>query len=136
MEKTIRSALILVQDEFMKYTIDTKIIVEEPMVVNGIENEFKHVVLNLLNNAKDAFVENNIEKKKIVITINKDTIKVQDNAGGIPKDVIEHIFDANITTKEQGTGIGLYMTKQIIEKLQGSIVVENKQDGACFTINL
>lgn len=136
MEKTVKSSLLLVQDEFVKHTIDTKIIVNEPMIVNGIENEFKHVILNLLNNAKDAFIENRIDNKKVTITIYKDKIKLQDNAGGIPENVIDHIFEANITTKEQGTGIGLYMTKQIVEKLQGSITVENKENGACFTIKL
>lgn len=136
MEKTVKSALLLVQDEFIKHTIDTQVIVEEPMIVKGIKNEFKHVILNLLNNAKDAFVENNICDKKITISIYKDKIQIQDNAGGIPEDVIGHIFEANITTKKHGTGIGLYMTKQIIEKLQGSIEVENKDNGACFTIRL
>ena len=135
-EKTIKSAMILVQDEFIKYNIDTQLIVEESMLVEGIENEFKHVILNLLNNAKDAFIENNIPNKQIKVTINKNTLQVQDNAGGIPKDVIDDIFDANITTKQNGTGIGLYMTKQIIEKLQGSINVENRDNGACFTIKL
>ncbi len=135
-EKTVRSALILVQDEFIKYNINTQIIVEEPMIINGIENEFKHVILNLLNNAKDAFIEKNIKDKQIIITINKDTFRVRDNAGGIPEDVLENIFEPNITTKEHGTGIGLYMTKQIIEKLNGTIEAKNKENGACFTIKI
>jgi len=61
-----------------------------------------------------------------------------DNAGGIPDDVIKTLFNANITTKEkqQGTGIGLYMTRQIVEKNHGSIDVVNNNNGAVFTINL
>lgn len=141
-EKSIRSVLFLIKDEFMKYTINVDIIVKQKLIVNGVENEFKHVVLNILNNAKDAFIENEIKDKKIIITLEKvygkNSITILDNAGGIPEDIIEHIFEANFTTKEEGigTGIGLYMSKQIIDKSQGKLKVQNQDNGACFTIIL
>ena len=137
-QSMLNSVLVLIQDELVKHTIGTQIIQNHSLVINGIENEFKHVILNLINNAKDAFIENGIPNRKIVIIIDSDSIQVQDNAGGIPLDVIDRVFDANVTTKEdgKGTGIGLYMTKQIVEKINGTISVENKNGGACFTITL
>ncbi len=141
-EKSIRSVLLLVKDEFISNNIDVELIVNKHLQFKGIENEFKHVVLNILNNAKDAFVENKIKEKQIVITLdekaNKNSISILDNAGGIPKNVIEHIFEANFTTKAEGvgTGIGLYMSKQIIEKAQGLLEVKNQNNGACFIITL
>ncbi|MEA3354222.1 MAG: HAMP domain-containing sensor histidine kinase, partial [Campylobacterota bacterium] len=80
--------------------------------------------------------------RNITVTLkeqnNKKIITVQDNAGGIPEHIIDKIFDAHITTKEaaNGTGIGLYMSSQIIQKIGANISVENKENGACFTIEI
>ena len=91
--------------------------------------------------AVTAISEKMIENAEIKITIessdNIGCIKIKDNAGGIPTDVIERIFEPYYTTKEQGkgTGLGLYMSKMIIEdNMQGSIIVENKENGAEFII--
>jgi len=107
--------------------------------IYGFKNEFSQVIINLINNSKDALVENQIKDKKITITgiQNRDkvTLTIQDNAGGIPDQIIERIFDPYYTTKEEGkgTGIGLYMSKMIIEdNMQGSIQVKNSEDGAKF----
>lgn len=109
----------------------------------GYKNELEQVLLNLINNAKDALVENNIENPKISIESflknNYIFIEIQDNAGGISNEIIANIFDPYFTTKEQGkgTGIGLYMSKMIIQNnMSGNITVENKLDGACFSIKL
>ena len=98
--------------------------------------------MNIINNAKDAFNEKELKQRHIVIeaTQNGERIElnITDNAGGIPEKVINHIFEANITTKEagKGTGIGLYMSAQIVEKMNGTIMVSNQEDGACFTITI
>ena len=109
-------------------------------MLEGNENEFKHLILNIINNAKDAFNENGVKERSILIAAAQDdaiiTLTIKDNAGGIPEDVIDHIFEANVTTKEpgKGTGIGLYMSIQIVEKMNGTITVANAEEGACFTI--
>ena len=92
------------------------------------------VLLNILNNAKDALENKKIPKKLLFIKIesSKDEaiIKILDNAGGIPKEIQEKIFEPYFTTKHkfQGTGIGLYMSKEMIEKhMGGKIEISNKQ---------
>jgi len=116
--------------------------------VNSIENELIQVLINIINNAQDAL--KGIDKNKLLfIDCFKDghnaVIKIKDNANGIPEEIIDNIFEPYFTTKHksQGTGIGLYMSEQIISKhMSGIIEVENKvyfyedteYKGACFTI--
>jgi signal transduction histidine kinase len=117
----------------------------------GLPSELSQVFLNILNNAKDALISNKVEKKFVKITYAKEAgenvIYIHDNAGGIPENIIEKIFDPYFTTKHQaqGTGIGLYMSKDIVEKHLGgalnvsnkAIIVEGKEyTGACFRIAL
>ncbi|RXJ93602.1 histidine kinase [Malaciobacter molluscorum] len=116
-----------------------------------LENELIQVLINILNNAKDQLTIKNIEHKIIFIkTYKKDEqliISIKDNAGGINKEIIDKIFDAYFTTKEteNGTGIGLYMSKEIISKhMRGELIVKNsnfeikqkKYYGANFIIKL
>ena len=122
--------------------IDTSNIDENIMLL-GYKNELEQVLLNIINNAKDALVEYNIKNPKIDIEVSEEkgniNIKIYDNAGGIPKDIISKIFEPYFTTKEQGkgTGIGLYMSKMIIENnMDGELSVENSEDGVVFTIQL
>jgi len=114
-------------------------------MVCGYKNEFMQTLLNIVNNAKDQIKERRELKllKRGLITIRiyntpkKVKIEIEDNAGGIPKERLPQIFEAYFTTKEQGHGIGLYMSKLIIEdKMNGKIRAENTKDGACFTITL
>mgnify|MGYP000656790540 CR=1 FL=1 len=119
--------------------------------VLGIENELMQVFLNVLNNSIDAFEKEKIENKLIVINISKQeesvVISIKDNAGGISEDIIERVFEPYFTTKHksQGTGIGLYMSYEIICKhMKGKFFVENsvftqnstKHKGTNFTIIL
>jgi signal transduction histidine kinase len=111
--------------------------------VDGYENEFKQVVLNLITNAKDAIVEKINDGGKLEIGVSRDAKKailtVTDNGGGIRDDVLEKIFEPYFTTKDQGkgTGIGLYMCKMIIEdNMNGSIFAFNVDDGARFQVEL
>ena len=109
----------------------------DDFIYYGFVSEFKQVILNLINNAKDAFEENDIKNKQIHISINNKQIIFIDNAGGIPENIISRIFEPYFTTKEQGkgTGIGLHMSKAIIENSSGYLSVKNIDDGACFTID-
>lgn len=116
---------------------------DENMLVVGFPSEFSQVILNLLANAKDALVERSIEHPCIWVTIAASEgdiiVSVEDNAGGIDASIMEHIFNIYFTTKKEGegTGLGLYMSRLIIEtKLHGSIVVANAERGACFTIKI
>jgi len=138
----IESVFLLVKDEFIKNRIKLLSDIQTEFKITGIENEFKHVILNMINNSKDAFNENNIENRIINIsTFEKDEyniIQIEDNAGGVPKNIINDIFKANVTSKpqEKGTGIGLYMTKQIVEKIGAQISVKNIENGAYFTVSI
>jgi len=103
------------------------------------ENELKQVLLNLIKNAEDAIVENNVTDPEIIIKIDKNQLTVSDNAGGIDKDIMSEIFNPYFSTKtkKDGTGLGLYMSKIIIEDhCNGKLSVENTQVGASFKIIL
>ena len=99
---------------YKNYNIDTNI------HCVGFANELSQVLINILNNAKDVLVEKDSEDKivKIMLSCENDNIiiKIQDSAGGIPEDIMPKIFDPYFTTKhkKQGTGIGLYMSSEII----------------------
>ena len=106
-------------------------------------NEIVQVIINIIKNACDALNEKNNEDKIINISTVKDDdyiyIMIEDNAGGIPDNVIGKIFEPYFSTKtnKNGTGLGLYMCKTIIEQhSHGIISVENTNIGAKFTIKL
>ena len=109
--------------------------------VNGHVNEFKQVIINIINNARDAIVLNEIENGEIIINVEefeeKVKIMIKDNGGGIRKETIDKIFNPYFTTKfkSKGTGIGLYMSKMIIEQsMHGELYVESSGDETIFTI--
>ena len=111
--------------------------------INMHENEMMQVILNILKNAQDHFKNNKIENPKITIrtknTINSEIIEIIDNAGGVPESIISHIFDPYFSTKneKQGTGLGLHMSRIIIEEHHnGTLKAKNVGDGACFIITL
>ncbi len=141
-KRSLSSVLILVNDEFMKNNINIHIESDQEVLIFGIENEFKHLVLNIINNAKDAFNEQDIKVRDIYINFSKTeamiSLHIRDNAGGIPAKVIQHIFKPEVTTKVdgKGTGIGLYMSTQIAEKLGGTLSVKNVEDGAMFSLEV
>jgi len=103
----------------------------------------KQIILILLNNAKDALLERSVYKPKIILNAHEDTnfffVSVCDNAGGITKSVREKMFAKHFTTKydAEGTGLGLFMCKEHIEKeFRGSLSVNNRADGVCFDIKI
>ncbi len=139
-EDEIKNIFMLMHDTLIKNDIKTQLNIDKQLMANIVPTEFKHILINLINNSKDAFIENNIKNRDIIFNISQDNtgylVKIQDNAGGIPKDIIDNIFNVNFTTKGEGkgTGMGLYMSKMIIEKIEGEISVKNSEDGVCFTI--
>ncbi|PHO08651.1 histidine kinase [Malaciobacter canalis] len=107
------------------------------------KNEYIQIILNLINNSIDAITEREIKKGKIDINFVKSEnylrIKVSDNAKGIPQDIINRVFDPYFSTKHEknGTGLGLYMCKVILEKhFSGTIDVKNTSQGTCFSIDI
>jgi signal transduction histidine kinase len=126
-----------------KYSLHVSFDNEIKVYTNGFPNELGQALVNIINNAKDALIENDVAKKKIEITLeqidNEIRLKIKDNAGGIAEDIIEKVFNPYFSTKlaKEGTGLGLYMTKLIIEDhIGGSITVSNCEKGACFEIIL
>ena len=114
---------------------------EDDIVLSGYEDLLEQVIINILSNSRDAFEELNIANKSIDIEISRDKesiiITIKDNAGGIPKDIADKIFNPYFTTKEQGkgTGIGLYMSKDIMKKsFSGDLVYQAIENGSCFKI--
>lgn len=136
----VSSVLLLTKDDLLKNGINVTIDQNDPLQIKGSENEFKHLVLNIINNAKDAFNDNDIKKRHISIRIIEDDkgrrLEIENNAGGIPESIINDIFKANVTSKEEGkgTGIGLYMSTQIATKHHATLSVTNQNHGACFLI--
>ena len=136
----VDSVQILMKDELLKNTIEVTVNTQDDFKIHGLINEFKHLFLNLISNSIDAFNEKNIQKRTITINtyLNNEhkIIEFKDNANGIPAHVIKTIFKPNVTTKAEGkgTGIGLYMSSQIVQKHNGIIDVKNVENGALFTI--
>jgi len=138
-ETILTSVLSIIEGSLEKNRIELNLNIISANTLFTYENELKQVILNLIKNAEDALVENEIVKPYIDIQIEDNCFTIEDNAGGIPVDIIEKIFDPYFSTKtkKDGTGLGLYMSKIIVEDhCKGSISVTNEQDGAKFTIKL
>lgn len=137
----VRAAIALVEASFRERDIEFKIEGEETLEILGYENECVQVLLNLFSNAKDAIEINGVKHGGITIRLDQDDntarIIVSDNGGGIRPEVEERIFDPYFSTKKIGTGIGLYMSRMIIERsMGGRITAANVKDGAEFTVSL
>jgi PAS domain S-box-containing protein len=139
----ITSTLSLLEGSFQNPKIDIVVVENENPVIFGFQNEFAQVLLNILVNARDAIIEREIIDAKVTITTCMENgctvISIADNAGGIPEEIINKVFDPYFTTKgpQQGTGVGLFMSKTIIEKnMGGALVVRNTDVGAEFKIEV
>ncbi|MBF0556584.1 MAG: response regulator [Nitrospirae bacterium] len=110
--------------------------------------EYKQVLLNLIINARDAIREKRRRdffstgyrgEISISLTDMRDNVvvEVRDNGPGISAGVIDRVFEPYFTTKEDGIGIGLYMSKIIIENhMGGKLYVESSENGAKFTVEI
>lgn len=112
------------------------------MIGYGYPNEFSQVVLNIISNSKDVLLERKIGNPRIEIHVSKDdkqiNLSIRDNGGGIREEYIDRVFEPYFTTKEShGTGIGLYISKEIIHKhMKGTLSVKNGSSGAIFSITI
>ena len=139
--ETLMFAIELVRYDYAYHNIDLVLEGNEDVTAYGYPNEFNQVILALLKNAKDAFLSHPKELMKIVLTVESEgeraCIRVRDNAGGIPEEIIDRIFDLYVTTKEDGSGLGLNIAKNVIENnMDGELSVKNVENGAEFTILL
>jgi len=146
-EKIIEEAILILHETLKSNNIKIIFKVKYSIITRGYPNELLQILLNIINNAKDALISVNNKNKKIIIELKKKIDKNQkeiieisicDNGNGIREDIIGKIFDPYFTTKHssQGTGIGLYMSKKIIERSKGALKIKNSKNGACFIICL
>jgi len=132
LKDAVESSLSLVSSKFKNQKIIVSMDIED-IEISGYENELIQVFINILNNAKDELIKFTEQKKVIFISAieAKETVTIffQDNAGGIQEGTLTHIFDNHFTTKEEvdGTGIGLYMSKLIIDNMDGEIKASNEK---------
>jgi len=139
--ETVQKAVSIVEESFEVMGLQIQTVINEEVSIEGCQNELAQVILNILMNAKDALLEQNIVNPLIVLRLfsehGKAVLTVTDNAGGIPDAIIDKIFDPYFTTKgpDKGTGIGLFMSKAIIEKnIGGRLTARNIGGGAEFKI--
>lgn len=130
--------LDLMKSQISKNNVEIKMNVEDN-IIKGVEMELSQVFMNLITNSIQAYNERDIENRVIEInSYKKDNdiiLEIADNAGGIDDDNLEKLFDPYFTTKETGTGIGLYMVKLVIKNsLKGQLKVENSNKGLKFII--
>ncbi|MEA3498020.1 MAG: hybrid sensor histidine kinase/response regulator [Campylobacterota bacterium] len=140
LEELLNSVLLLMHDELINNTMNVELEIDSNLNIEANSGEIKHIFINLINNARDAFKDNKIKPRNIKIKAykkdDKTYVDTTDNAGGIAEHIIENIFEANFTTKEKsgGTGMGLYMSNFIAKKNHADLSVKNIQNGACFSL--
>lgn len=139
LDKSFEFITFLIKTDSISININTK----DDITILVHVNDLIQVLINILKNSRDAMIENNIIKKEININYyqkhNSTIIEIEDNAGGIPLNIINKVFDPYFSTKleKNGTGLGLYMCKMIVEKhCLGKISVSNSKNGALFKIEL
>jgi len=134
----IEDSCNIIESSLISNNIQLEINIIEDFRINSFKKELSQVLLNLMQNSKDALLSDNIETPCIKLIVKNNAIFIEDNAKGIPEDIINHIFEPYFTTKEnhKGTGLGLYMSKIIIEKnMHAKLTVKNEKEGALFIID-
>jgi len=146
-KKVIDDVLVILRAQLVHYNINTEFLSMEVVEYCGVENEFKQVVLIVLNNAIDAIMQQQekgkVKKGEIIISCKNENgygiLDISDNGGGVEEKYLDKIFDPYFTTKKDlnGTGIGLYIAKNIIESgMQGKLSVKNIEGGTSFRIRV
>lgn len=136
----ISSAINIINTSLQRYNIKLEIVVIKNSTIVGFKNEYSQVIINLLANAKDELVNRDIKEPKIILRIaevdNNSVVEVEDNAGGIQIEPMQKVFEPFYTKdKINGTGMGLFMSKLIVENnMNGRLLVKNGEKGAKFII--
>lgn len=141
LKEITRKAFSFIAESLKANRIKFGLKADDVLMIEGYPNEYAHVLLNILNNAREVLVERDVPSPEIEVCIFREgeraVVTIADNAGGIAPEVIGRVFDYSFTTKEHGSGIGLYMSKTIIERrMKGSISVKNVPGGTIFSIEL
>ena len=143
LQKEVQLVINIISSTLYNYNIKIEINIDKDLKIISYLNEYKQVVLNILNNAKDVLIDKEIKNPLIKLTASEDTnhviLSIEDNGGGVFVEPKSKIFEPYFTTKENsnGTGIGLYMSKIIVEKnMKGNLKVENTNKGAKFSIHI
>lgn len=141
--KNINDAIRLIDVQLKLNNINVEINIKNNtnLDILGFPNEFRQVIMNMVHNAMMAIIIKKEKKGYILININslenETMVSILDNGGGIKKQYLEKIFDPYFTTREKGSGIGLYMSKVIIEHhMKGRLTVKNCNKGTKFTMIL
>jgi PAS domain S-box-containing protein len=137
----VEDAAFIMEASLKNNDIGLERAVEPGLRAWGFHGQFSQAVLNVLANAKEVLQERHVRPARIRLQVSRRDaqveVTVEDNAGGIPDNVLGHIFEPYFTTKEQGSGIGLYMTKMILERsMHGKIRAENTAEGARFVLTV
>ena len=136
--EAIEQARKILNASLKKHVIDISVRIEENFTLYGNVNELIQVIINIINNAKEAFLDVPLKRREIKIRSflkqGERVITIENNASRIDEAQLDKIFEPHFTTKQQGSGLGLYMSKMIIEKNGGSISAANSDEGAIFTI--
>ena len=141
LHSSVQSVMNILGSMLKEHNIAVNINIDHSIMLNTYLNECEQVIVNIISNAKDALVSNKIQEARINIFALEDEhfvkLTIEDNGGGIQVQPKSKIFEPYFTTKDEanGTGIGLYMSKIIIEKnMKGKLRVKNINDGAQFSI--
>ncbi len=141
--EAVVKAVSVIDASFKSNNIEIDLDLKDDVIVEGFANEYSQVLLNFLSNAKDIFIERKTPNPRVILRLFKQdgrsVLTVRDNGGGISKDIIGKIFEPYFSARKdgQGTGMGLYMSKMIIEKsMNGKLTAENNEEGAEFRIEL
>ncbi len=137
----VEEAVFIMQGTLKSHGIELVEKLDPGVEAEGFPSQFAQAVLNILANAKEEILARKVAAGRIEIELQRQgetiLLRVSDNAGGIAPEILPKIFDPYFTTKDKGSGIGLYMAKTIIEhNMNGSISAANLGDGACFTLTV
>jgi PAS domain S-box-containing protein len=137
-------AMLVMQGTLQRHEIKLRVDIKDEVCIKGYLSEFSQVLINLLNNSKDAFNQKSSNNRVINLEIKKidknyAMISFKDNAGGIEKEILDKIFEPYFTTKHasMGTGLGLYMSRMIVQNsMGGTLEAKNQDSGVCFYIKV